>query len=75
MSMPPRTLGEGGRHRVRVDPREGSRWSVTVDGGALAGTFASEQEARAAAAAEALRRDALAGALLRRVRRSLRRKQ
>ncbi|WP_242343380.1 hypothetical protein [Anaeromyxobacter terrae] len=72
--MPPRTLGDRG-HLVRVAPLEGRGFAVTVDGGALAATFSSEPEARAAASAEALRLDAVAGALLRRLRRGLRRKQ
>jgi hypothetical protein len=73
MAMPPRSLGDRG-HLVRVDPLENGGWAVTVKGGVVA-TFSSEPEARATAAQETLRLDAVAGALLRRVRRGLRRKQ
>jgi hypothetical protein len=73
MSLPPRTFGERG-HAVIVR-RDGSRWAVTIDGRVLSGTFASEPEARSAGDAERLRLDGISAALLRRVRRSLRRKQ
>ncbi|WP_143828036.1 hypothetical protein [Anaeromyxobacter sp. Fw109-5] len=70
--MPPRSLGDRG-HLVRVDPLEAGGWAVVVKGGVVA-TFSSEPEARASAERETLRLDAVAGALLRRVRRGLRRK-
>ncbi len=56
----------------RVDER---RWRVTVDGQALSSSFASEREARQAGAAEGVRLDAVARALLVRVRRGLSRKR
>ena len=73
MGMPPRSLGDRG-HLVRVDRLENGGWAVTVNGGAVA-TFSSEPEARGTAAQETLRLDAEAGALLRHLRRGLRRKQ
>lgn len=56
----------------RVDEQ---RWRVTIDGHALSSSFASEREARDAGAAEGLRLDGIARALLTRVRRGLSRKR
>ncbi|HSD18429.1 MAG TPA: hypothetical protein VLC54_00200 [Anaeromyxobacter sp.] len=75
MSMPPRTLGERG-HVVLVEHQcERCGWTASVDGRTLPVTFPTEPEARAAVASEAVRLDGIAYALLRRVRRDLRRKQ
>jgi hypothetical protein len=60
---------------VVVQQLETNRWVVTVGGRAFSQTFPSEPEARAAGEEERLRLDALGSALLRRVRRNLRRKQ
>lgn len=54
---------------------EEQRWRVTIDGHALSTRFASEREARDAGAAERVRLDGVARALLVRVRRGLHRKR
>jgi hypothetical protein len=74
MSMPPRTLGERG-HVVCVERCGRCGWIASVDGRTLPATFPTEPEARAAVASERVRLDGIALALLRRVRRDLRRKQ
>jgi hypothetical protein len=74
MALAPRTLGDRG-HVVLVDRLEGGRWIASIDGRTLPETFPSEGDARAAAAAERFRLDGISGALLRRLRRGLRRKQ
>jgi hypothetical protein len=72
--LPPHSFGEH-RHVVLVDRADGGCWVAMIDGRPLGPTFRSESEARGAAATEELRLDGIAHALLRRVRRNLRRKQ
>lgn len=74
MGLPPHSFGDRVR-TVRLERVAGPRWRVTVGEQPLASTFESEREARNAAAAEELRLDALALALLRRARSGPRRKQ
>ncbi len=74
MAMPPRSFGVR-HHEIVVHRLETTRWSVMVDGRTLSRTFPSERAARAAAVEERLRLDAIGGALLRRVRAGLQRKQ
>jgi hypothetical protein len=72
MALPPRSLGNRVR-AVGVERLE-MGWRATVEARPLPGAFGSEGEARAAAAAEVARLDALALALLRRARSCLGRK-
>jgi hypothetical protein len=74
MALPPHSIGTR-VHAVRLERVDEQRWRVTVDEHALSPMFASQCEARNAAAAEVIRLDALALALLRRTRSSLNRKQ
>jgi hypothetical protein len=67
MALPPHALGPCIR-TVRLERVGACRWHVSVDHGRLSPTFASEAEARDAGAAEVVRLDAVALALLRRVR-------
>jgi hypothetical protein len=67
MALPPHSLGTRVR-TVRLESVDARRWRVSVDDRRLSPTFASEAEARGAGAAEAARLDAIALALLRRVR-------
>ncbi len=62
-------------HDVRLVRDDEQRWRATIDQRALWTTFASEREARNAVAAEVARLDAVALALLRRIRSGLGRKQ
>jgi hypothetical protein len=74
MALAPHSFGTR-THAVRVVESAGERrWRVTVDEQPLSPTFESQREARRAAAAEVARLDALALALLRRVRSRLTRK-
>jgi hypothetical protein len=73
MALPPHAFGPRGA-TVRLERVEGERWRVTVDEHPLSPTFISEAEARDAGAAELVRLDAVALALLRRIRSSLNRK-
>lgn len=73
MALPPRSLGTRAR-AVRIESVEAG-WRVTVDAHPLSPTFASEREARDAAAAEVARLDAIALALLRHARSRLDRKR
>lgn len=74
MGLPPRAFGERAPE-VEVRQVGPARWAATIDGRPLPRIFPSERDARAATDAERLRLDALGWALLRRVRRGLRRKQ
>lgn len=67
MALPPHALGTRAR-TVRLERVDARGWRVSVDARALSPTFASEGEARDAGGAEVVRLDALALALLRRVR-------
>jgi hypothetical protein len=60
---------------VRLERVDERRWRVTVAEHPLSATFPSEREARSAGAAELVRLDALALALLRRIRARSSRKQ
>ncbi|HET7823707.1 MAG TPA: hypothetical protein VFK90_00170 [Anaeromyxobacter sp.] len=73
MALAPHSFGTR-KHAVRVESAGEERWRVTVDEQPLSPTFESQREARRAAAAEVARLDALALALLRRVRSRLTRK-
>lgn len=73
MSLPPRSFGDRRGHSVVVGPCDGGGWTAVVDGG-RASASGSERAARVAAAEEVLRLEATAHALLRRIRRGLRRK-
>lgn len=74
MALPPHSLGTR-VHAVRLERVDEQRWRVTVDQHALSATFPSEPEARNAMAAEVVRLDAVALALLRRTRSRFTRKQ
>lgn len=74
MALPPHTFGTR-VHTVRFERVDERRWRVAVDQRPLPATLASEGEAQAAAAAEVVRLDAVALAMLRRTRSRLRRKQ
>jgi hypothetical protein len=74
MALPPLSFGTR-VHAVRLERVTGHEWRVTIDEHALPATFASELEARHAMAAEVVRLDAVAFALLRRTRSRLTRKQ
>lgn len=74
MALPPHSLGTRAR-AVRLDGADGAGWRVTLGGHTLAPTFGSEDEARMAAAAEVARLDAVAHALLRRIRSTSSRKR
>jgi hypothetical protein len=73
MGMPPHSFGPR-VHAVRLERVE-EQWRVTIDEHPLSRTFLSEREARNAVAAEVVRLDAVALALLRRTRSGLFRKQ
>jgi hypothetical protein len=60
---------------VRLERVGAQRWRVSVDEHPLSPTFISEGEARNAGNAEVVRLDAVALALLRRIRSSLNRKR
>ncbi len=74
MAMPPHSFGTR-VHAVRLAGVGEAQWRVTIDERLLSRTFASEREARSAAAAEVVRLDAVALALLRRTRAGLGRKR
>jgi hypothetical protein len=74
MSLPPRWFGDRGEHGVIVARRGGGAWVAVVDGHPLGHGFGTEREARLAAAAQVLRAEGTAHALVRRVRRGLWRK-
>ncbi len=74
MALPPHSFGTRVR-TVRLERVDARRWRVTVGEHALSPTFASESEARDAGAAEVVRLDAVALALLRRIRSSSSRKR
>ena len=74
MAMPPHSLGTR-VHAVRLEGVGERQWRITIDEHPLSPTFLSEREARNAVAAEVVRLDAVALALLRRTRSGLRRKQ
>ena len=74
VALPPQAFGARARSVTpkRVDEQQ---WRVTIDGNLLSSSFVSEREAREAGAAEGVRLDSLARALLIRVRRGLSRKR
>jgi hypothetical protein len=74
MAMPPHSFGTR-VHAVRLERVDEKRWRVTIDEHPLSPTFLSEREARNGVAAEVVRLDAVALALLRRTRSGLMRKQ
>lgn len=74
VALPPHSFGACVRAVLLVRAGE-QGWHVTVDGHALSSSFASERAAREAGAAEGARLDAVARALLVRVRRGLSRKR
>lgn len=74
MALAPQGFGGRGRHAVVVERRTSGAWTALVDGHPLPGAFESERAARLAVAARVRHLDATELALLRRVRRSLRRK-
>jgi hypothetical protein len=74
MGMPPHSFGPR-VHAVRLERVKAQQWRVSIDEHPLARTFLSEREARNAVAAEVVRLDAVALALLRRTRSGLIRKQ
>ena len=74
MALPPHSLGTR-VHAVRLERVDEQQWRVTIDEHRLSATFASEREARNAMAAEVIRLDAVALALLRRTRSRVTRKQ
>lgn len=74
MALPPRSFGPR-RRAVRLERVGERRWRVAVDERPLSPAFASECEARDAAAAEVERLDAVSVALLRRIRSGLNRKR
>lgn len=74
MALPPHSFGTR-VHTARLDKVDEQRWRVAVDEHPLPATFASEREARSAVAAEVVRLDAVALAVLRRTRSRLSRKQ
>lgn len=74
MAMPPHSFGPR-VHAVRLEKVDEQQWLVTIDEHPLPPQFISERDARDAAAAELVRLDAVALALLRRTRSGLTRKQ
>ena len=70
MAMPPHSFGTR-IHTVRLERVDEQQWRVTIDEHPLSRTFLSEREARNAVAAEVVRLDAVALALLRRTRSGL----
>ena len=70
MALPPHSFGTR-VHAVRLERVDEQQWRVTIDKDSLSPTFVSEREARNAAAAEVVRLDAVALALLRRIRSGL----
>ncbi len=74
MALPPRSLGTRVR-ATRLERVDAQRYRVTVGEHALSPIFASADGAREAAVAEEVRLDAVALALLRRIRSRASRKQ
>ena len=74
MGLPPHSFGTRA-HSVRPERVGEQRWRVIIDERPLSPIFVSEGEAREAGTAEAVRLDAVALALLRRVRAGLNRKR
>jgi hypothetical protein len=74
MALPPHSIGTRVR-AVRLERVDAREFRVTVDEHPLSPTFVSEREARDAGAAEVVRLDAVALALLRRIRSCLNRKR
>jgi hypothetical protein len=74
MGLPPHSLGTR-VHAVRLVRVDEQQWRVTIDDHPLSPAFLSEREARNAVAAEVVRLDTVALALLRRTRSGLSRKQ
>ena len=74
MALPPHSFGARAQ-AVRLEKIGEQQWRVAIDERPLSPTFVSEGEARGAGAAEVVRLDAVALALLRRVRSSLNRKR
>jgi hypothetical protein len=74
MALPPHSFGTR-VHAVRLERVDERQWRITIDEHPLSPTFVSEREARNAAAVEVVRLDAVALALLRRIRSGLSRKQ
>lgn len=74
MALPPCAIGDRS-HTVLVEGVCDERWRVHVDGRLLPPTFTSEVGARDAATVEVIRLDAIAYALLRRLRAASSRKQ
>jgi hypothetical protein len=68
--MPPGSFGTR-VHAVRLERLDEQQWRVTIDEHPLSPRFLSEREARDAVAAEVVRLDAVALALLRRTRSGL----
>lgn len=74
LALPPRSFGTR-FHAVRLQRADEGRWHALVDQHPLPATFASEGEAQKAVAAEVVRLDAVAIAVLRRIRSRSSRKQ
>jgi hypothetical protein len=74
MALPPHSFGTRSR-AVRLDEVDEQRWRVSIDGERLPALFISERAAREAGAAEVVRLDGLARALLRHIHAGLRRKR
>jgi hypothetical protein len=74
MALPPHSFGSRAQ-AVRLERVGEQQWRVTIDDHPLSPTFVSEGEARNAAASEMARLDAVALALLRRIRSGLNRKR
>ncbi len=74
MALPPRSFGTRVR-TTRLERVDAQRYRVTVGEHALSATFGSADEAREAGVAEEVRLDAVALALLRRIRSRSGRKQ
>lgn len=72
--MPPHSFGTR-VHAVRLQREAEDRWHVEVDQRPIPATFASERQARDAVAAEVVRLDAVALAVLRRTRSRFSRKR
>jgi hypothetical protein len=73
MALPPHSFGLRSR-AVRLDAVDEQRWCVSIDGKRLPALFPSERAAREAGAAEVVRLDGVARALLHHIRAGLRRK-
>ncbi len=74
MALPPRSLGTRARP-TRLERVDAQRYRVIVGEHPLSPIFGSADEAREAGTAEQVRRDAIAFALLRRIRSRSSRKQ